>query len=214
MSISPVGIVNACNPTQAALQAYAIASLIHVHDVGFCQDGAAAIAAAVAAAFEPGASVTSVLEASREGILERSGAEMRDAITAMVDLAAEEGGYRSFRGAVYERRERFFHRIVCDSRETVPLALALFSLAGGELERTVTYAANFGRDADTIATMAGAVAGALTGSDGIRRDWAEKAMRSSSVDQQELAAELAAVGRAKAAREAEAARRLESLLEA
>ena len=53
MCISPVGIVNACNPQQAADQTYNLASLIHVHDVSFCQDGAAAMAAAVAAAFDP-----------------------------------------------------------------------------------------------------------------------------------------------------------------
>ena len=52
MCISPVGIVNACNPAQAALQAYNLGSLIHAYDVGFCQDGAAAMAAAVAEAHE------------------------------------------------------------------------------------------------------------------------------------------------------------------
>jgi ADP-ribosylglycohydrolase len=55
MCIAPVGIVNACNPRQAAEQAYNVASLLHIHDVSFCQDGAAAIAAAVAAAFNPAA---------------------------------------------------------------------------------------------------------------------------------------------------------------
>ena len=38
-----------------------------------------------------------------------------------------------------------------DSRETVPLTLALFRLADG---------ANLGRDADTIASMCGAIGGA------------------------------------------------------
>jgi hypothetical protein len=44
--------------------------------------------------------------------------------------------------------------------------------------------------ADTIATMGGALAGALQGVDGIRSDWVAKARRVSSVDQEELALRL------------------------
>ena len=51
MCFSPVGIVNAGNPRGAALQGYNLAALIHGHDVGFCQDGAVAMAAGVAEAF-------------------------------------------------------------------------------------------------------------------------------------------------------------------
>ena len=39
MCIAPVGLVNACNPAQAAAQATHLASLINVQDAGFCQDG-------------------------------------------------------------------------------------------------------------------------------------------------------------------------------
>src|SRR5580692_6573515 len=60
MAIAPVGIVNAGNPRAAAAQAMEIASLIHVTDVAFCQDGAAAIAAAVAEALMSDATVESV----------------------------------------------------------------------------------------------------------------------------------------------------------
>ena len=77
MCISPVGIVNAGNPAQAALQAYNLASLIHVHDVGYCQDGAAAMAAAVAEAMRVDATVSSVLGAAQDAIIPRSGREMR-----------------------------------------------------------------------------------------------------------------------------------------
>src|SRR6202790_3216336 len=64
MAIAPVGIVNAGNPRAAAAQAMEIASLIHVTDVAFCQDGAAAVAAAVAEALIPEATVDSVLKVS------------------------------------------------------------------------------------------------------------------------------------------------------
>src|SRR5216683_5928447 len=64
MAIAPVGIVNAGHPKAAAAQAMELASLIHVTDVAFCQDGAAAVAAAVAEALIPEATVDSVLKAS------------------------------------------------------------------------------------------------------------------------------------------------------
>ena len=201
MCISPVGIVNACNPSQAALQAYNLASLIHVHDVGFCQDGAAAIAAAVAEAFDAAATVESILEAAVSAIVKLSGQEMVNRIRAALDLARELADYLAFRAAVYERVDTFFCRISCDSRETVPLTLALFRLADGDVARSVTYAANFGRDADTIGSMAGAIAGAFRGVDGIKREWIEKVNSYAALDQAELATRLAATAIRKHERE-------------
>jgi ADP-ribosylglycohydrolase len=204
MCISPVGIINACNPRQAAIQAYNLASLIHVHDVSFCQDGAAALAAATAEAFRPGATIQSVLDASTSYLERTSGREMLDRIEAALALARETGNYRAFRSAAYAQPERFFCRITCDSRETVPLTLALFHLADGDVERCVTYGANFGRDADTIASMAGATAGALRGAEGIRQEWSGKVSRWAAIDQRELARQLARAAMAKYEVEGEA----------
>lgn len=204
MCISPVGIVNACNPRQAALQAYNLASLIHVHDVGFCQDGAAAMAAAVAEAFRPAADIESVLEASTAYLQKVSGKDMLDRIAAAVSLARETNDFRAFTRALYDRADQFFCRITCDSRETIPLTLALFYLAGGDAERCVTYGANLGRDADTIASMCGAIGGALNGVEGIRPEWIAKVKQYSAVDQEELAAKLAGVALMKYRAEREA----------
>jgi ADP-ribosylglycohydrolase len=213
MCISPVGIVNACNPRQAALQAYNLASLIHTHDVGFCQDGAASMAAAVAEAMKPRASVESVLHAAVEAIIPLSGQEMVQRIERALDLARSERDYEAFRAAVYARSEAFFCRITCDSRETVPLTLALFFLADGDLERCVVFAANLGRDADTIASMCGAIAGALGGVGGIRGDWVTKAQQVAGVAQQELAFRLASAAWAKHRAEGEARAAFEQITE-
>jgi ADP-ribosylglycohydrolase len=193
MCISPVGIVNACDPRAAAMQAYNLASLIHVHDVGFCQDGAAAMAAAVAEAFKPDATVDSVLDAATFYIPRLSGAEMLAAIERMLELAWQTRDYKAFRAAAYERGGELFCRIKCDSRETVPITLALFYLADGDVERAITYGANFGRDADTIASMAGAIAGALRGVEAIKPEWIEKVKKYSKRDHSALAADLALV---------------------
>jgi ADP-ribosylglycohydrolase len=212
MCISPVGIVNACHPRQAALQAYHLAALIHVYDVGFCQDGAAAMAAAVAEGFKIEASVESVLQAAEDAILPQSGGEMRARIDSALELARRTSTYAAFREAVYADRDRFFCRITCDSRETVPLTLAVLHLGGGDLENCVVYAANLGRDADTIATMVGAVAGALGGIQSIREDWVTKAHQVSAADQRELALRLASAAINKHRQEMQAHALLESLL--
>ena len=190
MCISPVGIVNACNPSQAAAQAYNLASLIHTHDVSFCQDGTAAMAAAVAEAYNPNASVQSIVDCAREAVVPLSGSEMLELINEVIDLALTSNSYKVFRAAVYEREKRFFRVPFCDARETVPIALALFMLAEGNLEDVVTFGANFGRDTDTIATMGGAIAGAFKGVTSIRTDWVQKARKLSDVDQDDLALRL------------------------
>ena len=204
MCIAPVGIVNACNPSLAALQAYNLAGLIHIHDVGFCQDGAAAMAAAVAEAMKPETNVESVLEAARQAIVPLSGREMLERIERILDLARTTGDYHAFREAVYRQGDECFCRLMCDSRETIPLTLALFALAEGDVEKCVTFAANMGRDADTIASMGGAIAGALHSVKSIRSDWVAKAKQVSSVDQEELALKLAHAALAKHGREREA----------
>jgi ADP-ribosylglycohydrolase len=190
MGISPVGIVNACRPRQAALQAYNLAALIHSYDVGFCQDGAAAMAAAVAEAFKPQATAESILQAATAHLEKLSGREMLDLIARALDLARETGEYHAFRRAAYEQGERFFRPITCDARETVPLTLALFCLARGQVEECITYSANFGRDADTIASMCGAIAGAWQGVEGFPAGWLEKARQFAGVDQEAQAEQL------------------------
>ncbi|MEN6479334.1 MAG: ADP-ribosylglycohydrolase family protein [Anaerolineales bacterium] len=203
MCISPVGIVNACQPRQAARQAYDLASLIHQYDVGFCQDGAAAMAAAVAEAMCPDTTIASVLAAAQEAILPLSGQEMRDAIERVLQVARDTGEYGPFRETIYRHRDRYFYPLICDSRETIPLSLALLYLAEGDMERSVIYGANFGRDADTIASMCGAVSGALGGVSAIRTDWIQRITANASVDQEELAAKLSRVALIKSQRECE-----------
>jgi len=194
MAIAPVGIVNAGNPRAAAVQAMEIASLIHVTDVGFCQDGAAAIAAAVAEALMPDATVDTVLRASTAYLKPWSGEEMLSLIEEALDLANEHGDYKVFRQHYHGI---FRQRIACDSRETVPAALAIVRLAKGAPWLAASLGANFGRDADTIACMAAGICGALSG---ISTDNAELIARlpvQSRSAQADLASRLAAVTRAK-----------------
>src|SRR5262249_49146652 len=60
MAISPMGLLNAANPRQAAVETFDVASLIHSGPSGFCRDAACAMAAAVAQAFHPEANVATI----------------------------------------------------------------------------------------------------------------------------------------------------------
>jgi ADP-ribosylglycohydrolase len=194
MAIAPVGIVKAGNPRAAAAQAMEIASLIHVTDVGFCQDGAAAIAAAVAEALIPEATVESVLNASIAYLKPWSGKEMRSLIKAALELAGKADDYKWFREHYHSK---FRQRIACDSRETVPASLAIVRLARGNPALAASLGANFGRDADTIACIAAGICGALSGLSPQNAELMEHLPAETRRAQVDLASRLALVTRAK-----------------
>jgi ADP-ribosylglycohydrolase len=189
MAIAPVGIVNAGNPRAAATQAMEIASLLHVTN-----DGAAAVAAAIAEALVAGSTVDAVLKASTGYIKPWSGGEMLSLIVAAQDLAQSGIDFKTFR----ERYHRKFRQpIACDSRETVPAALAIVWLAKGDPGQAAIFGANFGRDADTIACMAAGICGALNGVSPSNAALIEKLPNDCRKAQAELASRLAAVTRTK-----------------
>ncbi len=150
------------------------------------------MAAAAAAAFCPGASVDSILNAAVEYLPRRSAKVMLDFIEATLALARETGAYETFRERCYAGR--ILPGIAMpDARETVPAALSLFYLANGDPRQTILYGANFGRDADTIASMAGSLAGALHGASALPGEWVEKIRVSGRRDQSALTAMLVEV---------------------
>lgn len=204
MAISPVGIVNAGNPRAAASQAMEIASLIHVTDVAFCQDGAAAIAAAVAEALAVDATVDSVLQAAQDHVKPWSGAEMLKLIGSALDIARASTDYKTFRQNYHET---FRKPIACDSRETVPAALAIVWLAKGDPKQAAILGANFGRDSDTIACMAAGICGALSGISPDNSALVQLLPDNSRRAQTELAARLTEVTRLKAKIEMQALQR-------
>ncbi len=186
MSISPMGLINACNPRQAALETYDVAGLVHSGDTNFCRDAACAMAAAVAEAMKPETTVEEVISAATKYLHKTSSNIMISRIQEVMDLARRVNDYRTFREQFYES---FLCDDLCDSRETVPCALALFYLADGDPVKSIIYGANFGRDADTIATMVGALAGAYKGVEGLKPEWVNK-VKSNSPMQEELAQKL------------------------
>ena len=209
MSIAPMGLINACRPRQAALETFDVAGLIHGERATACRDGACAIAASVAEAMKRDATVESVLDGATRYLHRTSSQEMIGCIADALELARKQGEYEAFREAFTETRMRLdAPTVLSDSRETVPCTLALVYLAGGDVRQGILYAANFGRDADTIACMVGGICGAVQGVDGLGDDWVAKATATVK-GQDELASKLAQI----ALRKAQAAKQAVSLLD-
>ncbi len=193
MAISPMGIINACNPRQAVLETMDVASFIHNGpSSGYCRDAACAMAAAIAACFEADATIETVVAAATRHLLPVSAGEIRQTIAAALELAAEAGSYERFREGFYSK---FLRSLTADSMETIPATLALLTLAQGDPERSILWGANFGRDADTITTMIGGVVGALHGASGLPSSWVAKVEANPNVTYRETADRLAMIVR-------------------
>ncbi|MGW2699529.1 ADP-ribosylglycohydrolase family protein [Streptomyces sp. NPDC001340] len=200
MYMAPVGLVNAADPAGAYAEALDIAG---AHQSSYGREAAGVFAAAVAAATAPGATPDSVVSACLS--LAKDGT--RTAIEKVCEVARDHGDFESalvpLRAAVapYDtvgsdyrapslgaRRPSRLHSI-----EELPIALGMLLVAGGDYRQAVLGAVNYGRDCDSIATMAGALAGAL-GSP-VPEDWAKTVAEASRLDLWEPARTLAAVTR-------------------
>jgi ADP-ribosylglycohydrolase len=202
MYMAPVGVVNAGNPAAAYAEALEVAA---PHQSSYGREAAGVFAAAVAAAFCPGATpesvVGDVLALAKDGT--------RAAIEAVCEVAARHDDFESalvpLREAVapYDtvgphyrqpslgaRRPSRLHSI-----EELPVALGMLLVGGGDFRRSVLGSVNYGRDCDSIATMSGAIAGVLGGAATVPAEWSEEVARASRLDLLAPAVELAAVTR-------------------
>ncbi|MFB6617728.1 ADP-ribosylglycohydrolase family protein [Streptomyces sp. NPDC085524] len=202
MYMAPVGIANAGNPAGAYAEALDIAG---AHQSSYGREAAGVFAAAVAAACLPGATASSVVDAAlalaKDGTraaiaaVTEAASRHRDFESALAPLRAAVAPYDSV-GPDYRapslgaRRPSRLHSI-----EELPIALGMLLIADGAYETSVLGAVNYGRDCDSIATMAGAIAGALGGEAVVPPAWAKQVAESSRLDLHAPAASLAAVTR-------------------
>lgn len=203
MYASPVGIVNACDPVNAYREAVEIFS---AHQWSYGLEAAAVMAACVAEAFRPAATVDSIvgvaLDLAKEGTKEAIAAvafearwhdDWRDAIGALRDAIRPFDG--SAEDGVRDRGNRTDDWVPSrrKSIEEVPVALGFLLVAKGDFEQAIFGAANYGRDNDSIAGMAGAIAGALHGDGAIRPEWIARINKANRVDLDPLAHDLTAL---------------------
>ncbi|MFI6806025.1 ADP-ribosylglycohydrolase family protein [Streptomyces luteogriseus] len=200
MYMAPVGLVNAADPRAAYAEALDVAG---AHQSSYGREAAGVLAAAVAAACIPGATPDSVVsaclalakdgtraaiervceEAVRHTDFESALRPLREAVTPYDTVGPD---YRA--PSLGARRPSRLHAI-----EELPVALGMLLVARGDYRHAVLGAVNYGRDCDSIATMAGALAGAM-GSPA-PEDWAKTVAEASRLDLWEPAVALTAVTR-------------------
>ncbi len=165
MRIAPVGIIHAGEILET-VDDVALACL-PTHNTNIAIAGASAVACAIAAGITGVDGINGVLQAARVGAelgMQRGRPWYGASITARLDLARHYG-------ALHPTDEKFLGYLYdiigagVAVTETVPACLALVEFAGGDPVRTITLAANLGGDADTIASIAGGIAGAYAGID-------------------------------------------------
>jgi ADP-ribosylglycohydrolase len=173
MAVAPMGIINAGNPAQAYQDAFNIAFINQDNEN---RDGAATIAAGVAAAFKPGATVETVIDT----MLQHSSSVINRSLQLGLDLAYRSKTVDEFAEAFYARmldwtwpsptwnKDRYFSG---SSLELVPITAGILHLCKDDVNEAMVEAASMGRDCDTTASLAGSILGVIQGASAIRQDW-------------------------------------------
>jgi ADP-ribosylglycohydrolase len=168
MRVAPIGIVAAGRPEIAARLAAMDGSVTHSGEGIIAGQ---AVAAAVARAIT-GASVSGIVDAARGAIPLDSWT--RRSIDRAVDIGSGIPG-------MWEALTPLYDTLVCTpyfwsdiAPEAVGLAFGVFTAARGDFRESVLGGANVGRDTDTIAAIAGAIAGARSGVDAIPSSWRKR----------------------------------------
>jgi hypothetical protein len=162
--IGPVGIINACNPRQAALDTEDICLLLQPPASGGIE-GSKVIAAATAEAFRPNATVESVVSASKAYVSNHT----RQIVDQALDIAQRYPDIRSIREPI--RRHFMPTYPYADAVETAAEAVALFWITRGDVREGLIGATNLGRDTDCIGGMLGSICGAFKGIQGVPPEW-------------------------------------------
>jgi ADP-ribosylglycohydrolase len=167
MRIAPAGLLFPGDPEGAVRMAWLTSR--PTHDTQIAAAGAGAIAAGVARALEVGAGVEAVTEACLWGA--RFGEELgaREGrrvpgpnVARRIEIAVED----AIRADDLEDALRRIEASVGNSVmtvESVPAAVGIFVAAKGDPLETIVGGTNIGNDTDTVAAMAGSLAGALRG---------------------------------------------------
>ena len=169
MRIAPVGLLFPGSLDLAVGNALRVARL--THDNVLALSGACAVAAAVNRALSPDADLYSVLEAGLYGAVEGERLGMkcsRDVagprVVSKLELALDIGlSPLPPELRAIEVRDRIGTGL--HIAEAVPAAFGILASRRGDAMETLIDCVNIGYDTDTLATIAGGIAGALSGSE-------------------------------------------------
>jgi ADP-ribosylglycohydrolase len=165
MRIAPIGAFCAGDPQEAARLAAIDAQVSHARDGVYCGQ---AVAAAVAAA---------LVESSWEAVIAAAlasvppGSWSARTITRAVDIGRRAPGLVAAVDQLYEEISLFHYPWADVAPEATAMAFGALAAGRGEYVDAVLAGVNVGRDADTIAAMAGGIAGALHGAQAVPQRW-------------------------------------------
>jgi ADP-ribosylglycohydrolase len=165
--IVPIGIVNACDPRQAALDAHDVARLKDVRGRAgnYANEVAAGIAAGIAEGLKPGATVQDVLDVA----LGELSSAPREEVEMGLQWARECGGdWRALR-PLYA--DYYRHRRISNAVEVMSGAVALLWLTGPDPKEVILRCVNFGRESDCRAYVAGCWAASIAGIQALPEEW-------------------------------------------
>jgi ADP-ribosylglycohydrolase len=193
MRVAPAGLVHPGRMGAAVELAFNVVAPTHGTQVAI--SAAAAHAAAVARALQDGADPMSVVEAALEGAKtgEEIGRHARIVPSARVAPRCELAVDLALKSSdPYEAGARIQEILGTNlaAAEAFPAALGLFVAANGDPKESILAAINTGGDTDTIASVVGALAGALRGIDAIPTEWLEKVESVNNLGLEKLASEL------------------------
>lgn len=195
MYMAPVGLVHIGDPRGAYAEAIDIAG---AHQSSYGREAAGVFAAAVAASAASGATIADVRAAVLDVAHDGTAAAIR-AVFDAVDAFVAAGGSddprdlaRIVRAAVtpFDTVGDQYRAPAMDARlpsrtksiEELPVALGFVVARDGDLRAAVLDAVNYGRDSDSIATMAGAICGGLHGQDAVPSEWVSGVTTASRLD--------------------------------
>ncbi|MEU4361671.1 ADP-ribosylglycohydrolase family protein [Promicromonospora sp. NPDC023987] len=199
MYIAPVGLVNAGDPRGAYAEAI---DLTGAHQSSYGREAAGVFAAMVAASVAPGATLDDVVAAALDVAHDGTAAALRavvDALDGWATAPRTDDEKRELARLVRETVAPYdsvgpeYRQMSMDARrpsrtksiEELPVALGLLIAHRGDYRGAVLAAVNYGRDADSIAVMAGAVAAGLGGSGVVPVEWLDEIEAASKMDVRE-----------------------------
>jgi ADP-ribosylglycohydrolase len=169
MRIAPIGIVCAGDPDRAATMAEVDAQISHSYDGIW---GAQAVAASVAVAMVDG-TVDEIVEAGLKQIPHDSW--LGRSCKRAMDICEEE---KTLKGSWERLHDELWTPVRASCPEAISQMYALLKLTGDRgFKDSVIAASNFGRDADTLGAIVGAITGAKYGVKDIPPEWIETTRR-------------------------------------
>ena len=179
MANSPLGLIAACRPDDAYQLGFDLAFLTDGH----AKTAAAMLVAAIAEAMRPQPTVDGVIEAARAAHLRfarrREGDHWHNTpwrydpnltfLDKALVIARRERDVYAIRETLVELLE--WGHLFSESVHTLVVALSMFVAADGDLKQSIMGAVMYGRDKDSYASVAGALAGAFHGVDAVPPEW-------------------------------------------